>query len=269
MDIRTAVRAIPGTFWLAGLVRYFMFSRVLAQAEHQYESSSADVPPPRLRFRVHGALDTESYRAIGQSTAGVLTDAFRRHGISMAGLRVLDFGCGPGRVAAEFKPANPECELFGTDIDEEAIAWTSARLSTLATFCVNGAMPRLPFLDRTFDAAYTVSVFTHLDESSQFAWLQELARVVRPRGTVIATVHGACAQKGCSDHEKRQLARRGFAYRVGHKGRFKLDGLPDSYQTSFHTRGYVKATWSRWFELIEHMEGGLHGHQDVIVLRVR
>ena len=269
MHIRTTLRRVPGTFRLAGLIRYLSFVRALSREERRYDSTSADIPPPRLRFRVHGALDAESYRAVGRSTANVLTNAFHRHGIAMSGLRVLDFGCGPGRVASRFKQENPRCELFGTDIDAEAIEWARANLSNVAAFCVNGAMPPLQFEDRAFDAAYTVSVFTHLDESSQFAWLQELARVVRPGGALIATVHGRPAHGSCSDEERQELAGRGFAYRVGHKGRLKLDGLPDSYQTSFHSRSYVQATWRRWFDVIEHIEGGLHEHQDVVVLRVR
>jgi hypothetical protein len=56
---------------------------------------------------------------------------------------------------------------------------------------------------------------------------------------------------------------------VGHKGRFKLDGLPQRYQTSFHTREYVGRVWGHWFDILEHAEGGLHGHQDVVVLRPR
>ena len=79
----------------------------------------------------------------------------------------------------------------------------------------------------------------------------------------------SAAQKTCSCAEIDQLKERGFAHRIDHRGRFKLDGLPESYQTSFHTREYVNRVWTRWFDILDYVEGGLHGHQDIVVLRAR
>ena len=63
------------------------------------------------------------------------------------------------------------------------------------------------------------------------------------------------------------MSDRGFAYRIDRTGRFKLDGLYDSYQTTFHTREYVERSWSRGFEVAEYTEAGLIGHQDLVILR--
>ena len=85
----------------------------------------------------------------------------------------------------------------------------------------------------------------------------------------MATVHGRFALQSCTPVEKVKLARYGYHFRVDHKGALKLDGLPDSYQTAFHTREYVQREWGRYFDIVSHHEGGLHGHQDVVVLRKR
>ena len=77
------------------------------------------------------------------------------------------------------------------------------------------------------------------------------------------------AQRSCTRRERIELAERGFAYRVDRRGQLKLDGLPDSYQTTFHSRAYVEANWQRDFELLEYTEGGLAGHQDLVVLARR
>src|SRR5438445_365600 len=45
--------------------------------------------------------------------------------------------------------------------------------------------------DRQFAVVYALSVFTHLPEPLQNAWMQEIRRVVRPGGHVIFTTHGA------------------------------------------------------------------------------
>ena len=90
-----------------------------------------------------------------------------------------------------------------------------------------------------FDVVYSVSLFTHLDEPSQDQWLEELARILKPGGVLLVTTHGKFALESCTDAEIGELDRRGIVYRVDRKGRFKLDGLPDFYQTTFHMREYV------------------------------
>jgi len=204
---------------------------------------------------------------MGAVIASTLSDVLDRHAVSLTDRKVLDFGCGPARVASRFKLRYPSCMLFGTDVDAEAIEWARAHVPEAGSFGINGQLPPLSFDDGFFDVVYSVSVFTHLDESSQRLWLRELSRVVKPGGIVMATVHGDAAQASCTEGEISQLQEHGFAFRIGHKGRWKLDGLPDFYQTSFQTREHVKRTWTQWFQLVEHAEGALHGHQDLVVLR--
>jgi len=84
---------------------------------------------------------------------------------------------------------------------------------------------------------------------------------------LLVTTHGKFALASCTDAELGEFDRRGFVHRVDRKGRFKLDGLPDFYQTTFHTREYVNRAWSRHFDVVDHIEGGLGRHQDVVLLR--
>lgn len=80
-------------------------------------------------------------------------------------------------------------QLFGTDIDGESIDWCQSKLGHMATFTVNGFWPPLPFADGFFDVIYSISVFTHLPEDMQTAWLAELRRVAKPGGLLLLTVH--------------------------------------------------------------------------------
>lgn len=266
---RKAARKSKTLHWLAGAVRYVQFERQLREEERAYSLQPApDVPPPRLRHRVHGAFDVASYTHAGEVIASELAHRLHENGIELGG-RVLDFGCGPGRVATRVKALAPACRLFGIDTDGEAIAWARRHLAFTAEFERNAPSPPTRFVPRFFDVVYTVSVFTHLDERSQLAWLDEIARILRPGGAFVATVHGACAWASCTEDELEALRERGFHHRVGRTGRLKLDGLPDTYQTTFHAREYVERVWTRRFELVEYAEGGLHGHQDVVVMKRR
>lgn len=118
-----------------------------------------------------------------------------------------------------------------------------------------------------FDAIYCVSLFTHLDEPAQDKWLAELARILKPGGIFVTTTHGRLATSSCTLAELADLQRDGIVFRVDRKGRFKVDGLPDFYQTTFHTADYVKAHWGRFLPVAAYNEGGIAGHQDIVVMR--
>ena len=220
-----------------------------------------------LRFRVHGALDEASYAEAGRVVGSQIVEALTRHGVGLEGSTILDFACGPGRVAGEVKKRTASCRLHGSDIDPEAVEWANRHLREVGSFSVNPSLPPTAYQDAFFDIIYTVSLFTHLPEDAQIAWLAELARLVKPGGWVLATVHGKFTRASCTHEEMERLRERGIVYRMDRRGRFKLDGLPDSYQTTFHTREYVERVWTRWFHLAEYVEGGLGQHQDLVVLR--
>jgi SAM-dependent methyltransferase len=220
-----------------------------------------------LRYRVHGALDEESYTRVGGILALRIRDVLQDAGLNPNAITLLDFACGPGRVAAELKALVPECAIFGCDVDNEAIQWAHRNLSSIGIFAVNEGTPPTSFESGFFDAIYSISLFTHLNEEPQNRWLEELRRLVRQGGIVIATVHGTRALASCTREELNKLQSTGFLYRVGSVGCFKLDGLPDDYQTTFHSREYVERVWGKWFAVETYIEGGLDGHQDLVVLR--
>jgi ubiquinone/menaquinone biosynthesis C-methylase UbiE len=267
--VRQVAKRIAPLYWLVGVGRYLAFRARLAAENRAYlRPGTAGIPPPMLRYRVHGALDEASYSHVGRIAASHIVDALRRHGVDAAPT-VLDFACGPGRIAAEIRTMLPSCRLYGTDTDLEAIGWATKNLAHIATFSANAASPPTRFEGASFDVVYAISLFTHLDEASQLAWLQELARVTKAGGIVLATVHGSVTRSSCTRSELKELSATGIAYRMDRRGRLKLDGLPDAYQTTFHAREYVERVWQRFFHVIEYVEGGLGDHQDLVVLRPR
>lgn len=98
------------------------------------------------------------------------------------------------------------------------------------------------------------------------AWLRELHRVTRPGGVLVLTTHGAYAYGVLSRADRRVLDTDGFIFKSDVSGRLKLDGLPDFYQTAFHSRAYVERRWAELFRVLAYHERGLAGFQDVVVL---
>jgi hypothetical protein len=114
---------------------------------------------------------------------------------------------------------------------------------------------------------YGVSVFTHLDEENQNAWLHELERVTRSGAVLLLTVHGDLTTSGLSPAEIALTRERGLFFKVFQTGRYKPDGLPDFYQSTFHTREYVNQAWSQFFEVVAYLPREMNGHQDIVLLK--
>lgn len=266
--LRQAAKGIAPLYWFAGLLNYVGFRVKLARANQAARGQDLSrLPPAMLRYRVHRAFDVESYLSNGRIIAQCLIDALVAHGVVLKDLTVLDFACGPGRVIGEFAQATESCVLHGSDIDRQAISWAQSHLSSIARFAVNSAATPTDYVDAMFDVIYSVSLFTHLDASTQDAWLAEMLRLLKPGGVLLATTHGRFTHDSCTPGELARLKLDGIVYRTDRKGRFKVDGLPDFYQTTFHTREYVKEHWGRFLPVVDHREGGLNGHQDIVVMR--
>lgn len=176
------------------LFRYFAAAyvdlRILAAGK-----ADPDLPPLRLRFVGDG-----DFRSVGEQLAALVLE----HGGLRATSRLLDIGCGVGRVAlplARHLPAGVAYEGF--DVVRGAVRWcrrritrnrpnfrfrhVSVRSTEYSTFGVPAADFRFPFSDENFDCAFAFSVFTHLTLPEMRRYLRESRRVLAPGGRLIAT----------------------------------------------------------------------------------
>jgi hypothetical protein len=79
-------------------------------------------------------------------------------------------------------------------------------------------------------------VFTHLNEDYQFRWLNELRRIISPKGIVVLTLHGRPVWRNLPREDVLDIRRRGFEFIAANhmKGVF-----PEWYQNAYHTKRYV------------------------------
>lgn len=236
-------------------------------------------PPEHLQVRIAGESGV-AFSSFGDMAARQIAKSFEKAtGRPVNEATVLDFGCGPARVTHVFRDMYPGVDLFGCDIDAEAIAWCRQNLPAVARFAVSDLLPPLPFEAGTFDLIYGISVFTHLPEAFQAAWLLELRRVLKPGGVLITTVHGpaiveyiAQVYPGASALRD-EVRDHGFVYvgtrREGWPSYFGVPtaGLPDLYQLSYCSHDYIRKHWSRYFEVLECGEFDLNILQDAIVCK--
>jgi SAM-dependent methyltransferase len=218
------------------------------------------VPPAILRFRVSETISAGEFLRVGEGCANLIQQCVRDLGKDFEGdCRVLDFGCGCGRTIRWFLRDGGNAEFHGVDVDAEAVAWCRQHLQQ-GHFLATGPEPPLPYPADHFDIVYCLSVFTHLNESMQDAWLAELARIMKPGGVLILTVYGKTAGEGLNEEGWKMLQSRGFV----HQRSQKLKGLvPDWYQTTWHSREYIVNRLSARFEDIRYVVVP-DGQQDVV-----
>lgn len=151
-------------------------------------------PPADLMRRVgHGNVDDTALQAAfeqrGRTSKQAIDAALHDMGWDRTGKRILDFGCGSGRLLRHFA-ADPRGGTFvGCELDAPSVAWCSNNFPDSFSFHVSDAFPPLPIESGSIDCAVAISVFTHLPNSS-LAWLAEMHRVLAPGGILLATWFG-------------------------------------------------------------------------------
>jgi len=130
---------------------------------------------------------------LGSALSGGRIRALHRRLIERAaivpGERVLDVGCGPGRLTlAVAQAAGPTGETLGIDPSAEMIALATrkaAGAARSARFQI-AAIEAIPAPDDHFDVVVTSLVLHHLPPELQQRGLGEVLRVLKPNGRFIA-----------------------------------------------------------------------------------
>lgn len=181
------------TRW-ARLTRYLSHAYVDLRI---FLAGKADPELPPLRKSFVGAGD---FRATGRHLAELVA----RLGHLEPDHRVLDIGCGIGRVAlALTRHLGPEGSYEGFDVVPGSIRWCRRHLTSrfprfrftrAAVYNseynrrgVPAASYRFPYADAEFDLAFATSVFTHLGVEETARYLAETARVLRPGGRLVGS----------------------------------------------------------------------------------
>lgn len=156
--------------------------------------------PGRLRELHLGGIGDGEFAAIGEELFRLTLDP----GGLQPGDRVLDAGCGLGRLAAPLaRYLDASGRYTGFDVVEDAVWWCRRQFRQDSRFAffhadVQSAMYnprgrfaaeafRFPLPDGSQDFVIATSLFTHLLAPAVERYLLEAARVLRPGGRLFAT----------------------------------------------------------------------------------
>jgi len=116
-----------------------------------------------------------------------------------SGDKVLDFGCGNGRLLGAFGQKNIKTEYIGLDNSEGLIEEAKKKFPQ-ADFQVSKS-PKIPFPENNFDRVYSIAVLHHIPSNDLRAdALREIKRVLKPNGLLILTVWNLWQRKTAWEH---------------------------------------------------------------------
>src|SRR5436309_4398200 len=197
----------------------------------------------------HGAMLLSQSIAFVESLVNGYQTLTRR---SLERARVLDFGCGWGRIIRLLYKYVGYENIFAVDAWDEPLALCN-RHGVKAHLAILEDVPAtLPF-DGPFDLIYAFSVFTHLSEKTTGAAFDTLRGYIADDGVLLITVrpkqywqvHGdVVADRMMTEHD-----RKGFAFVPSNRA--PIDGDVTFGDTSMSVQ-YVTANFPRWQVVGEH-----------------
>jgi SAM-dependent methyltransferase len=236
--------------------------RLLLGVPAKYRHAAAGLP--RM------AEDQVQKNWTGTCGAGLLTQSvtfieavvsrYQKHvPVSVADARVLDYGCGWGRlIRLMYAHAKPE-NIFGCDPWDQSIQLCE-QANLRANLAVTDYVPSsLPFATSSFHLVYAFSVFTHLSQRTADAVMSTLRKHIAPDGMLVITIRPETywphdphvAQRAAELQQKHRDD--GFAF-VPHI-REAIDGDVTYGDTSMSIE-YVEQRWPDWKVL----ESEIHSH---------
>lgn len=226
------------------------------------------------RVRTAGTEDAILFEAMGLTDSLTLRRAlqeyFERDYADCEA--ILDWGCGCARVARFITELAPG-KLTGVDIDPDNIQWCRENIPQ-AKFAPIGLHPPTTLASESFDLVYGISVFTHLSETDQDRWLEELQRITKPGAAVLMSIQGEIAFLRADGDFQRFLALEKTGVHIYGRCPDLDDVLPEVkesayYKNVFHSRRYLYEHWRRYFEIVDVIDAAFAGYQDLVVMRRR
>lgn len=230
-----------------------------------------DLPDPGNMMEHHDRRE-EVFVKQGTLMARAIRDAIETYtGKPIKRSKILDFGCGVGRVALPLYHYFKKPDVCA-DVDPTVIRYLRTQMPD-ARCRVTKFDPPLPFGNNAFDVVFSVSIWTHLNAESSDAWLAEIKRILRPGGYAFLTTSNypvlevrrqnpISAEMGWDKVTDEMLKEKGFIFIQGGSSRGT-----GTYGLTSHDPDFIRRDWARFMPVVDILPGAILGAQDINVLR--
>ncbi|MCB2114656.1 MAG: class I SAM-dependent methyltransferase [Parvularculaceae bacterium] len=251
-------------------------------AQKFYRTPLPNVKDGSLNF-ASGVPDIAYTLRAGLLNAQTLDAFWRKHREPKDSYKVLDFGCGSGRILRFPAEFGDRIVVRGCEVNEYAVNWIRENFP-----CAVDRIERpfdLGFVTEPVDLIYAWSIFTHFSEREHLLWLESLAGKLAPGGIMLLTFKPltmvdrietdpayrklARAEK-LSVAELKEKAANGYLfYECYDAERSVQHGVdPVTFGNTFIDVGYIRRYWRRFGDVVE-IGTAVEGYQDVVVLKKR
>jgi ubiquinone/menaquinone biosynthesis C-methylase UbiE len=119
------------------------------------------------------------YELIGQIESNILVYAGLKNG-----MRLIDVGCGSGRLASALTKAGAKVDYLGTDIVQKLLDYAILKSDPSYKFQLHRELS-IPAANASADVICAFSVFTHLLHHETYLYLEDMRRTLRPGGKLV------------------------------------------------------------------------------------
>jgi SAM-dependent methyltransferase len=234
---------------VADYFQYLVMRAVKSRRNRQFRAQYPNVAlPPSYLVYESFQMDYAKYYLGGIDTAKWIAEHLRPY-LKPIEQRILDWGCGPARVIRHLPQIlGVEHSYFGCDYNPATIEWCQKHIPEVS-FSLNGLKPPLPYEPAFFDAAYGISIFTHLSEENHTQWSRELSRILRVQGVLLLTTHGEAFKEKLTTAERITFDNGKLVIRSKAKEGQRMFG-------AFHPPDYLNTLFTNsGFEILSHIPG--------------
>ena len=233
------------------------------------------------QFQVNtvGSAGVDSLRGEGFGFYKYIKAMAAKYGITIGeNTRILDFGCGWGRmVRFWFKDIKSE-NIFGIDVDPKMVEVCDSTLPC-GNYSLISPAPPTEFADGSFDIIFAYSVFSHLSSDMAEKWVREFNRLLKSGGLLVATTRDATFIDVCEHYrlnpnvaaksEYNQMLSKCFSPAAEYHDRFKRGeflfsptGGGETRDSSFYgdtmiPEKYVKDVWGKLLTFRQYESSGI------------
>jgi len=164
-------------------------------------------PSKEIQERYVGASFTATFTQAAEFLNYLIEHQYPAGVSSNSDLKVLDYGCGWGRMLRILRSRKEfqSISFYGCDPLRDAIEICRRSIPDVyITRC--SLYPPSDYRDGLFDLIYAYSVFSHLSEDCHLAWAAEFARILKPRGTVCVTTQARSLIQVCEEYRSGKRA---------------------------------------------------------------
>ncbi len=238
-------------------------------------------PVPGLRGQVHyndfmltspDTAHVESYLRGAKQFVDILGQSLAEAGRDFDNVgALLEVGCGYGRIVRELRDRVPASKIHVTDVIDEGARFAASEFGVTKIPLLEEAGPEW---SSCFDLVYLLSVYTHLRRDMVEDNLRKVARVLKPAGVAVFTIHGEGSARTAERYDQywldkaevnRELAATGCYYE-------RYPYYYGEYGLTWFTLAAVQkmvADIVPELEFVAYHPMAVDGHQDVFVYRKR